>query len=114
MDTEEWYEIGNKEANLAERKSYFEFGLQMEDSYHPWAWLGIGHISLEQEEWDAAVDAFNKALECDPEFASAWFYLGKAWNEIYIDNINEEDLESGNVIDLYKRNEKVLDAAIYY
>lgn len=40
------------------------------------AYIGIGRIALEQENWSKAGDWFDKALEIDPEDIAAHYYRG--------------------------------------
>ena len=41
-----------------------------------WAWSGIGDVNARRERWGAAADAYESALEIDPEHAVATFHLG--------------------------------------
>ena len=41
-----------------------------------WAWAGLGDIEARRERWGAAADAYESALELDPEHSVATFHLG--------------------------------------
>ncbi|PRO66823.1 tetratricopeptide repeat protein [Alkalicoccus urumqiensis] len=67
-------------------------------------WFGFGYTSLQMEDYQTAVDSFNKLLEQDPDYTTAYSALGKAhlamknWDEarevlqegIQRDEFNEE------------------------
>jgi tetratricopeptide (TPR) repeat protein len=50
--------------------------LNPEDPYRPY-WTGIGYVRTHQ--WNAAIDAFENSLTLKPNFADAYFQLGKIW-----------------------------------
>ena len=48
------------------------------DNEDPWAYLALGYLAFTNRQTDEAVRAFKKALELNPNFATAHGYLGSA------------------------------------
>jgi adenylate cyclase len=60
------------------------------DGGDPWAHLGLGQLATMRRQTDAAVHAFQRALELNPNFAAAHGFLGYA---LALDGQSEQALE---------------------
>src|SRR6516165_3409456 len=60
------------------------------DGGDPWAHLGLGQLATMRRQTDAAVHAFQRALELNPNFAAAHGFLGYA---LALDGQSERALE---------------------
>ncbi len=73
-------------------KSYREI------SVDPEIWNNVGFAYLMSQEWEKAVEAFNRAVSLDCKFAEAFFNLGKAYLELGIEkedqNLFQESSEN--------------------
>ena len=47
------------------------------DEMTQYDWFGQARIHETQEEYDQAIQAYERSLEIDPSFAKAWFYKAK-------------------------------------
>lgn len=47
------------------------------DEMTQYDWFGQARIHETQEEFDKAIQAYEKSLEIDPGFAKAWYYKAK-------------------------------------
>ena len=50
------------------------------DSQNKMAWAVKGEVQMNQNEWDAAVESYKKAIEIDPEFVQCVFNAGVCLN----------------------------------
>ena len=46
------------------------------------AWFSVGYLSGERADWKASIDAYDKALELEPDATDAYNNRGVAWNEL--------------------------------
>ena len=44
------------------------------------AWFSVGYLHSEEDDWEAAIDAYDKALELKPDMVEAYNNLGNAKN----------------------------------
>ena len=62
---------------------YYQLGIRFEGEYAD---------SDKEEDFEAAVENYKKAIQIDPTYALAYWSLGNAYESHYVDTDNEEDL----------------------
>jgi arylsulfatase A-like enzyme/Tfp pilus assembly protein PilF len=72
-----------------------------EESYReaaidPEIWNNVGFAYAQQEEWDKAVEAYERALSLDDKYAEAYFNLGDAYLERAIKNRDQRLLHKAS------------------
>ncbi|MFW9887583.1 MAG: tetratricopeptide repeat protein [Candidatus Thorarchaeota archaeon] len=50
------------------------------DEMTQYDWFGQARIYETTDDYESALQAYEKALEPDPDFAKAWFYKAKLHN----------------------------------
>ncbi len=66
-DPQKWFAQGKQLPTLDKQYNYFSEGFRKGESYHPWAWAGVGLVWLQKGNLESAIDAFEKALALNPE-----------------------------------------------
>ena len=65
------------------------------DEMTQYDWFGQARIYEMNNEYDAALGAYEKALEIDPNFTKAWFYKAKLHHQL---GQNSEAMECGRKV----------------
>lgn len=61
-------------------KESFEKAIQLKGQKYAWAWANLGSLYNKMQEYDQALESFQKAIEIDPNYAWAYAHLGRTLN----------------------------------